>query len=206
MILNINNGDHLTVTQERPDGPVKVIRESSAGTVSEDEPMRIPAGDMVMLLNYYRYVKDNDLYCEFVNPGGRRSASATVSHKAPGFGTWVDTEDRLPARGEDVVVAYGDSSVDLNRYKSNGKWSWCTESDPLAWMPLPKSSANDVRGWHLIQEGLPKVDGRYLVETSEGYMAGMDFYAFDGGWDFWENFRTEIVAWRLMPLPPVFEG
>ena len=31
----------------------------------------IPAADMVMLVNYYKYIKDNDIKNDFVNPSGK---------------------------------------------------------------------------------------------------------------------------------------
>jgi hypothetical protein len=31
----------------------------------------IPNGDMVMLINLYRYIKDNDIQNEFINPNGK---------------------------------------------------------------------------------------------------------------------------------------
>ena len=32
----------------------------------------IPNGDMVMLYNLYRYIKDNDIQNDFINPNGAR--------------------------------------------------------------------------------------------------------------------------------------
>ena len=31
----------------------------------------IPAGDMVMLINFYRYIKDNDIQNDFINYNGK---------------------------------------------------------------------------------------------------------------------------------------
>ena len=66
--LNVNNESQLCMFQPKEDGMVYVSR------LPKNEPAgQIPAGDMVILLNYYRHVKDNDIHCDFVNPGGKNS-------------------------------------------------------------------------------------------------------------------------------------
>ena len=37
------------------------------------EPLYIPAGDMVMLINLYKYVKENDIQNDFINPHGKNT-------------------------------------------------------------------------------------------------------------------------------------
>lgn len=57
--FNVNNGGIFTATQEKHDG--KIIL--SDNTI-------IPAGDMIMLFNYYRYIKNNNIQNDFINPTG----------------------------------------------------------------------------------------------------------------------------------------
>jgi len=62
-LFNVNNERKLTLSQEKPDAPVLV-------DTNEYPSYNIPAGDMVMLLNYYRFVKDHNVQCDFINPHG----------------------------------------------------------------------------------------------------------------------------------------
>ena len=62
--FNTNNGATLDVIQYQKDGIVYVKSENSKN-------IEISAGDMVMLLNYYRYIKENDIQCDFINPYGK---------------------------------------------------------------------------------------------------------------------------------------
>lgn len=66
--LSVNNGQTLFLTQVSADGDTILSRWD--GDKMEYE-RAIPAGDMVMLLNLYRYIKDNDIENEFINPNGR---------------------------------------------------------------------------------------------------------------------------------------
>lgn len=36
-------------------------------------PLYIPSGDMVMLINLYKYIRDNDIQNEFINPYGKNT-------------------------------------------------------------------------------------------------------------------------------------
>lgn len=54
--LNINNNGKIEISQEITDGKINVDVIDSKGEV--DYFYEIPAGDMVMLLNYYQYKKD----------------------------------------------------------------------------------------------------------------------------------------------------
>lgn len=62
---NVNNGEKLELIQRGHDGTV-LIKDNSWGSTEF-----IPAGDMVMLINYYRYIKDNDIQNDFINPNGK---------------------------------------------------------------------------------------------------------------------------------------
>ena len=55
--LEVNNGGTMKIVQE--ENKIKVI--------TEDENFNISDGDVVMLINYYRYVKDNNIKCSFIN-------------------------------------------------------------------------------------------------------------------------------------------
>ena len=54
--LNINNGMRLEMTQATLDGMIEVQR-MEGDTV--DNTFTVSAGDMVTLLNWFRYQKDN---------------------------------------------------------------------------------------------------------------------------------------------------
>ena len=56
-----NNDGILSVEQKKHDGSIQV----STGE-------KISAGDFVMLLNYYRYVKNNDIQNDFINYWGKK--------------------------------------------------------------------------------------------------------------------------------------
>ena len=63
LIFEINNGGEQTWNQSVRDG--SVIIESRHG--DEVTKLTIPAGDMVMLANYYRYIKETDENISFVD-------------------------------------------------------------------------------------------------------------------------------------------
>ena len=71
---NVNNGRTLEIVQEERDGEVTIIHRDANG---QDEANRrdkldyIPAGDMVMLVNFYNYVKRYDIQNDFINPNGK---------------------------------------------------------------------------------------------------------------------------------------
>lgn len=66
--LNVNNGETLFLTQVSADGDTIINRYDGCNMMFE---CAISAGDMVMLLNFYRYVKDNDFQNDFINPNGK---------------------------------------------------------------------------------------------------------------------------------------
>jgi hypothetical protein len=65
--FTINNGGALAMQQTQTDGNVTVERLWT----DENYSYTIPAGDMVMLLNLYKYVKDGDIQDDFINPNGK---------------------------------------------------------------------------------------------------------------------------------------
>lgn len=67
---NVNNGGTLELIQRGHDGTVLVC-DSNASEETDKESNYIPAGDMVMLINLYRYIKDYDIQNDFINPNGK---------------------------------------------------------------------------------------------------------------------------------------
>lgn len=64
-----NNGGILNIIQQEIDGTVIVKRlEKDKGykTITT-----IPAGDMVMLVNMYKHIKEHDIQNDFINPNGK---------------------------------------------------------------------------------------------------------------------------------------
>lgn len=64
LTYDVNNGGTLELIQRGHDGTVLIADDSMSKTEF------IPAGDMVMLINLYRYIKDNDIQNDFINPNG----------------------------------------------------------------------------------------------------------------------------------------
>lgn len=62
--FNVNNGEKLEVCQTKHDRSISV-------NIRESEKFNISAGDFVMLLNFYKYVKDNDIQNDFINYYGK---------------------------------------------------------------------------------------------------------------------------------------
>ena len=64
-----NNGGILSMRQNIINGKVMVHR------LEKDRRYKtitiIPAGDMVMLVNLYKYIKENDIQNDFINPHGK---------------------------------------------------------------------------------------------------------------------------------------
>lgn len=64
----VNNGQTIRIIQKDADGAA-VVRRYDGNKVENEKS--IPAGDMVMLLNLYEYIKRNDIQNDFINPGGK---------------------------------------------------------------------------------------------------------------------------------------
>lgn len=64
-----NNAGILNMIQHEVDGNIIVKRlEKDNGYKQIAE---IPAGDMVMLINMYKYIKENNIQNAFINPNGK---------------------------------------------------------------------------------------------------------------------------------------
>ena len=68
MLFHTNNHGFLNVEQATTDADVKV-RTGTNNIVEHIE--EISAGDFVMLINWYKYIKDNDIQNDFINPYGK---------------------------------------------------------------------------------------------------------------------------------------
>lgn len=65
LTYEVNNDRQLELIQRGHDGTILIFDDSMSKTEF------IPAGDMVMLVNFYRYIKDNDIQNDFINPTGK---------------------------------------------------------------------------------------------------------------------------------------
>lgn len=65
LTYNVNNGGILELIQNEHDGVVTISGNNYSGAET------ISAGDMVMLINFYRYVKNHDIQNDFINPNGK---------------------------------------------------------------------------------------------------------------------------------------
>lgn len=65
LTYNVNNGGILELIQNEHDGAVTISGSNHSGAET------IPNGDMVMLINFYRYVKDHDIQNDFINSDGK---------------------------------------------------------------------------------------------------------------------------------------
>ena len=68
MLFHTNNHGFLDVEQIITDANV-ILRTGTNHTVERIE--EISAGDFVMLINWYKYIKDNDIQNDFINPYGK---------------------------------------------------------------------------------------------------------------------------------------
>lgn len=66
--FNVNNKGVLTVDQSSPDAAVTVAITKDGKT---ENNYTISNGDFVMLLNLYKYIKDNDIQNDFINYHGK---------------------------------------------------------------------------------------------------------------------------------------
>jgi hypothetical protein len=60
--IEINNGYTMQIDYDKEREIIRVITDGRVDGISE--------GDFVMLMNYYRCVKDNNIQCDFINPHG----------------------------------------------------------------------------------------------------------------------------------------
>lgn len=69
LTFKVNNNRLLNLVQNELDGTVHVnTYDKEDGYINK---CNIPSGDMVMLINLYRYIKENDIQNDFINPNGK---------------------------------------------------------------------------------------------------------------------------------------
>lgn len=66
--MPVNNNGTLFLTQISKDGTCNLWKWDGEKTTTERV---ISGGDLVMLLNLYRYIKDNNIQNDFINPNGK---------------------------------------------------------------------------------------------------------------------------------------
>lgn len=69
--FDINNNRKIQLIQRKHDGTILCTTEDHAPIDDNANTDFIPAGDMVMLINFYRYIKSNDIRHDFINPNGK---------------------------------------------------------------------------------------------------------------------------------------
>ena len=75
--FDTNNGGKMKLIQRKHDGTCLISTEDEKGlnnSLLSDKEALISNGDMVMLLNYYSYVKRYDIQNDFINPDGKNHA------------------------------------------------------------------------------------------------------------------------------------
>lgn len=65
LTYNVNNGGILELIQNEHDGVVIISGSNHSGAET------IPSSDMVMLINFYFYIKNHDIQNDFINPNGK---------------------------------------------------------------------------------------------------------------------------------------
>lgn len=69
--FDINNKQEILLTQAQHDESVKVFTIDSKGIQTNE--YEISNGDFVMLLEYYKQVKERNIKCIYINPNGKES-------------------------------------------------------------------------------------------------------------------------------------
>ena len=69
LTFQTNNGEMLVFFQKEDDANVEVFYWNEEGNTEDATPISAP--DFVMLYNFYRFVKENDIYNDFINPNGK---------------------------------------------------------------------------------------------------------------------------------------
>ena len=69
LTFDINNGLTLAFEQDTHDRLVKVHKYDGGGKLVDADS--IPAGQFVMMWNMYKYIMENDIKNDFINPYGK---------------------------------------------------------------------------------------------------------------------------------------
>lgn len=65
--MKINNNRTMQLTQQSYDSNITLTTYDNKSSLVDGEGIISPE-DMTMLINYYRYVKSNNIQCAFINP------------------------------------------------------------------------------------------------------------------------------------------
>lgn len=72
LIYFVNNNGTMEIKQDKPDGKVIIHTFRNSNDFSDTtNDIEISNGDMVMLINLYRYIKRHDIQNDFINPYGK---------------------------------------------------------------------------------------------------------------------------------------
>lgn len=69
--LKVNNHGIMNIMQDNFNEDIYIKRLDK--TMKYQKIIDIPAGDMVMLVNFYKYIKENDIKNDFINPHGKNA-------------------------------------------------------------------------------------------------------------------------------------
>ena len=67
--FDINNKQEILLTQTQHNKSVNVYTINSKGIQTNE--YEISNGDFIMLLNYYKFIKEKNILCDFINPNGK---------------------------------------------------------------------------------------------------------------------------------------
>ena len=79
--FDVNNGEALELKQDKHDGPI-MISSGLPGRLGSS--CIVPAGEMIQLVNLYRYVKRYNIADSFINPDGQNVERAGTIQPAQG--------------------------------------------------------------------------------------------------------------------------
>ena len=68
--FDVNNQRQLVLSQDNHDSAVIVTTEYRGEIETDCKPVKISAGDFVMLINLYQHIKENDIKNRFINYHG----------------------------------------------------------------------------------------------------------------------------------------
>ena len=69
--FDINNKQEILLTQTQHDESVNIYTINSKGNQTNE--YEISNGDFVMLLEYYKRVKEKNIKCIYINPNGKEN-------------------------------------------------------------------------------------------------------------------------------------
>ena len=204
--LDVSNGNQIQMYQNEEGFIIVQKNRWEAGPW-----YRIPEHEMVMLLNYYRFVKENNVRCEFINPdGGKPREEYKVSASIyPTYKDWIDVSDKLPELvydgcSENCLISFADGTVSSAAYNGDPDWMLSVDQpdeEIIAWMPMPLPPYEIWPSlWNPADMTHPPQKGEYVICTDEGFCTTWK-YGKKGWKKLWED-AGRIIAW--MPLPPPY--